>query len=222
MCLKNFISRLITLIVVGSVQLLAEARLGSSEGVTEITDLGFYLTSGLNEFLGKHENISYILSGINSIYSLAFTFYFIFFRPLFLGDIPCGTVMALSTLSRTICGSFTTLPIHPMAQLNDNEIPNMVTGNKFFMFFSGHTCNSEVGRMILKHEGWTGFARLLRLLNLLQAIRLVATRGHYTIDVISGYAFSFLLYDIYVWSKKRMDEKSQITVGKFPEGGKKD
>jgi len=217
-CLSTFSRRLITLVVLGSFLFWAESQLGSSEDDNEIIDWGFYLTTGASKFLEEHVTISYILSGMNSCYNIGFTFWFLLYRPLFNGDIPCGTAFTLGLVARTICGSFTKLPIHSTAQLNENELPNMFTGNRFFMFFSGHTCFSELGRKILKYEGRTHFARLLRFLNFLQAVRLIATRGHYTIDVITGYAFSFPLYEIYVWSKKRIEEKSKI----YPTGAKID
>jgi len=216
--LKTFRRRLMTLLVLGSLLFWAEGQLGSSEDEKEIIDLGFYLTTGFTKFLEEHVTISYAMSGLNSCYNFGLTFWFLLYRPLFQGDIPCGTAFTLGIVARTICGAFTKLPIHSTAQLNENEIPNMFTGNRFFMFFSGHTCFSELGRKILKYEGKTGFGRMLRFLNFLQAVRLIATRGHYTIDVITGYVFSFPLYEIYVWSKNRIEEKSKI----YPQGGKID
>jgi len=148
--------------------------------------------------------------------------YFIFYRSVYIGDIPCATAMTLAVFSRFLCGTLTTLPIPHTAQLNDNELPTMIVGNNFFLFFSGHTCNCEVGRMILKHEGRKTLSKVIRLLNFLQSIRLISTRGHYSIDIIAGYVFAFPIYATYVWARERVKIKSRGKIVKTPEGAKRD
>lgn len=56
----------------------------------------------------------------------------------------------------------------------------------FFLFFSGHVGGSVIASMDMRRIGRHGLALIFDTLNVLQVVRLLATRGHYTIDLAVG------------------------------------
>lgn len=78
----------------------------------------------------------------------------------------------------------------------------------FFLFFSGHVAGSVIAsldmRRMQRHElAWT-----FDMLNLLQGVRLLVTRGHYTIDLAVGVGAGVLFDSLagkYEESKKISD-----------------
>lgn len=56
----------------------------------------------------------------------------------------------------------------------------------FFLFFSGHVAGSVIASLDMRRMQRWGLAWTFDFLNLLQAIRLLGTRGHYTIDLAVG------------------------------------
>ena len=68
--------------------------------------------------------------------------------------------------------------------------PQSVTGSAppFVSFFSGHVANTVMTAnfMYLKRDK-RNWGKFLHLLNLFQVVRLLATRGHYSIDIIVGW-----------------------------------
>lgn len=66
----------------------------------------------------------------------------------------------------------------------------------FFLFFSGHVAGSVIASLDMRRTQRWGLARLFDILNVLQAVRLLGTRGHYTIDLAvgvgAGILFDFL------------------------------
>lgn len=56
----------------------------------------------------------------------------------------------------------------------------------FFLFFSGHVAGSVIASLDMRRMDRWELAWTFDALNLLQAVRLLGTRGHYTIDLAVG------------------------------------
>ena len=56
----------------------------------------------------------------------------------------------------------------------------------FFLFYSGHVAASVIASQDMKRMQRWELAYAFDILNVLQAIRLLTTRGHYTIDLAVG------------------------------------
>jgi len=182
----------------------AETIFGANEGDSEFFDGGFILTAGVHEYLKRDLWLAYILTFINTAYCLAIGLYFLIYRVVYLGDMACANAFITSCFCRVVCGMLTVLPISPRAIVLQCEYPVMLSGSNGIMFYSGHTCNCELGRLILNCEGKTKMASLVFFMNSFQTIRLLAMRGHYTIDIIAGYVFAHLLFGIHTWTCGRV------------------
>lgn len=56
----------------------------------------------------------------------------------------------------------------------------------FFLFFSGHVAGSVIASLDMRRMQRWKLAWTFDVLNVLQVIRLLGTRGHYTIDLVVG------------------------------------
>lgn len=65
----------------------------------------------------------------------------------------------------------------------------------FFLFFSGHVAAAVIASLDMRRMGRHGMAWTFDALNVLQGLRLLASRGHYTIDLAVGVGAGFL-FDI--------------------------
>lgn len=65
----------------------------------------------------------------------------------------------------------------------------------FFLFFSGHVAGSVIASLDMRRTGRQAMAAAFDTLNLLQVLRLLATRGHYTIDLAAGVGAG-VLFDV--------------------------
>ncbi|CAN1183054.1 Phosphatidylcholine:diacylglycerol cholinephosphotransferase 1 [Linum perenne] len=103
------------------------------------------------------------------------------------------TISALFMFTcRGILGYSTQLPL-PEGYLGSGV--DFPVGNvSFFLFFSGHVAGSVIASQDMRRMQRWEMAWVFDLLNALQAVRLLGTRGHYTIDLAAGYAAG-LLFD---------------------------
>lgn len=62
----------------------------------------------------------------------------------------------------------------------------------FFLFFSGHVAGSMIASLDMRRMKRWEMAWTFDLLNVLQAVRLLGTRGHYTIDLAVGLGAGYL------------------------------
>lgn len=62
----------------------------------------------------------------------------------------------------------------------------------FFYFFSGHVAGATIASLDMRRMQRLRLAMIFDILNVLQSIRLLATRGHYTIDLAGGVAAAIL------------------------------
>uniref|UniRef100_J3MFP1 AtPDCT1/2 transmembrane domain-containing protein n=1 Tax=Oryza brachyantha TaxID=4533 RepID=J3MFP1_ORYBR len=98
---------------------------------------------------------------------------------------PRAAVAALMMFTcRGALGCATQLPLPAEFLGSGMDFP---VGNvSFFLFFSGHVAGAVIAAEDMRRAGRRGLARLYDALNLLQGVRLLACRGHYTIDLAVG------------------------------------
>lgn len=107
---------------------------------------------------------------------------------------PRAAISALFMFTcRGILGYSTQLPLPDEFLGSGADFP--VANVSFFLFFSGHVAGSVIASLDMRRTGRRGMAGLFDALNLLQALRLLATRGHYTIDLAAGVGAG-LLFDV--------------------------
>ncbi|KAF2293187.1 hypothetical protein GH714_038789 [Hevea brasiliensis] len=83
----------------------------------------------------------------------------------------------------------------------------------FFLFFSGHVAGSVIASLDMRRmERWE-LAWTFDVLNVLQAVRLLGTRGHYTIDLAAGVGAGFL-FDSLAGKYEERKRKEAITTAK--------
>lgn len=76
----------------------------------------------------------------------------------------------------------------------------------FFLFFSGHVAGSVIASLDMRRVKRMEMAFAFDTLNVLQGVRLLVTRGHYTIDLAVGVGAGFLFDSLagkYEESKRR-------------------
>ncbi|OEU11187.1 hypothetical protein FRACYDRAFT_141457, partial [Fragilariopsis cylindrus CCMP1102] len=177
-------------------------------------DTGFILTQPLYTFLLNNRYWNDIFAGLNSIVLLIPGLY-IGYMTLWIGDYSCSFRVLSVSLLRAFCGWFTYLPPDPSYLNSYYDFPDVIhciTGNEdcsptsnsdsnsessspaimpFVSFFSGHVATLVVvaNHMALSKTKSTRYywSVTIHVLNILQIIRLLATRGHYSIDIIIGW-----------------------------------
>ncbi|CAA6662064.1 unnamed protein product [Spirodela intermedia] len=94
---------------------------------------------------------------------------------------------------RGILGYSTQLPLPQEFLGSGVDFP---VGNvSFFLFFSGHVAGSVIASLDMRRTGRQAMAAAFDALNLLQVLRLLATRGHYSIDLAAGVGAG-VLFDV--------------------------
>ena len=85
---------------------------------------------------------------------------------------------------RGILGYSTQLPL-PLGFIGSGA--DFPVGNvSFFLFYSGHVAGSVIASLDMRRVKRRGMAWTFDALNALQVVRLLGTRGHYTIDLAAG------------------------------------
>jgi membrane-associated phospholipid phosphatase len=108
---------------------------------------------------------------------------------------------AVATLMMFTCrgalGCATQLPLPEEFLGSGMDFP---VGNvSFFLFFSGHVAGAVIAAADMRREGRLALARLYDALNALQGVRLLACRGHYTIDLAVGVGAGILFDMLSGW-----------------------
>ncbi|KAJ3686231.1 hypothetical protein LUZ61_015395 [Rhynchospora tenuis] len=155
-------------------------------------DLGFRFTESLNTGLAARPNLNSLLAALNTLF-VAMQSTYIFWSLLVEGR-PRATIASLFMFTcRGILGSSTQLPLPKEFLGSGADFP---VGNvSFFLFFSGHVAGSMIASLDMRRMKRYKMAWSFDALNILQAIRLLASRGHYTIDLATGLGAGFL-FDI--------------------------
>lgn len=106
---------------------------------------------------------------------------------------PRATISAAYMFTcRGILGYCTQLPLPKEFLSSSVDFP---VGNvSFFLFFSGHVAGGLIASLDMRRVGRDEMAKIFDCLNVLQGLRLLVTRGHYTIDLAVG-AGAGILFD---------------------------
>ncbi|KAJ3692203.1 hypothetical protein LUZ60_012553 [Juncus effusus] len=156
-------------------------------------DLGFWLTESMNQVLAARPNLNSFLAFLNTVFVLMQSTYILWC--LLVEGRPRATIAAVFMFTcRGILGSSTQLPLPEGFLGSGVDFP---VGNvSFFLFFSGHVAGSVIASLDMRRVKRRKLALTFDVLNLLQMIRLLASRGHYTIDLATGLGAGFI-FDIF-------------------------
>ncbi|XP_022949495.1 phosphatidylcholine:diacylglycerol cholinephosphotransferase 1-like [Cucurbita moschata] len=174
-------------------------------------DLGFALTRPVHRVLSSWPELNTLLAALNTVFVGMQTTY-ILWSWLIEGR-PRATISALFMFTcRGILGYSTQLPL-PQGFLG-SEMDFPVGNVSFFLFFSGHVAGSVIASLDMRRMRRWGMAWMFDFLNLLQAIRLLGTRGHYTIDLAvgvgAGILFDSLAGHYYEASQRKNIEDTKL------------
>ncbi|XP_020592635.1 phosphatidylcholine:diacylglycerol cholinephosphotransferase 1-like [Phalaenopsis equestris] len=151
-------------------------------------DFGFLLTENIHGFLRARPDFNSFLAALNTVFVGMQTVYIVWV--LLVEGRPRATIAALFMFTcRGVMGYFTQLPLPHEFLSSGADFP---VGNvSFFLFFSGHVAGAVIASLDMRRMRRCWLALLFDHLNALQALRLLATRGHYTIDLAVGLAAGF-------------------------------
>ena len=174
----------------------AELR-GGQAADNGIVDTGFIATTSIHNFLKANRNWNNILAAINSI-ALFVPGIYTAYMTLWRGDFDLAFRYLACHLLRSFCGWFTYLPPDPSYLPSHYDFPDIMQCIvvkdcsdapepevlPFVSFFSGHVCTMVTTANHMYLHGFRNLGLLCHLVNVVQIIRLLATRGHYSIDMI--------------------------------------
>jgi len=158
-------------------------------------DFGFKITKPITQYLKNNLILNNNLALINSLLQVGLIFYIII-QFIFSNTILLYKSLILLTY-RQICGFITKMPIpNDFKELESKQdIPSK--NHNFFFHYSGHTFILVlVGLdMITKYnKDKTTLIIIFSTLYILQTLRLLATRGHYSIDISNGTVLAYLVH----------------------------
>ncbi|KAK7255220.1 hypothetical protein RIF29_28626 [Crotalaria pallida] len=170
-------------------------------------DVGFIATRKLHRVLEASPNLNTLCAFLNTVFVGMQTSY-ILFTWLFEGR-PRATISALFMFTcRGILGYSTQLPL-PQGFLGSGV--DFPVGNvSFFLFYSGHVAGSVIASLDMRRMQRWELAWTFDVLNVLQAVRLLGTRGHYTIDLAVGVGAGILFDSL---AGKYEDSKRTMASG---------
>eukprot|EP00544_Gedaniella_sp_CCMP2646_P014970 CAMPEP_0202483426 /NCGR_PEP_ID=MMETSP1361-20130828/2675_1 /ASSEMBLY_ACC=CAM_ASM_000849 /TAXON_ID=210615 /ORGANISM="Staurosira complex sp., Strain CCMP2646" /LENGTH=354 /DNA_ID=CAMNT_0049111683 /DNA_START=50 /DNA_END=1114 /DNA_ORIENTATION=+ len=174
----------------------AELRGGVSND-NGIVDTGFIVTTPIHDFLRKNRGWNDALAAINSL-ALFIPGIYAAYVTLWKGDYDLAFRYFAMHILRSFCGWFTYLPPDPSYLPSNYDVPDIMQCLfakdcrqaaepevlPFVSFFSGHVCTMVTTANHMYLRGYRNLGLFCHVLNVLQMVRLLATRGHYSIDMI--------------------------------------
>lgn len=165
-------------------------------------DVGFVVTGHLHRILAANLNLNSFLAGLNTVFVGMQTAYII--GTWVVEGRSRATIAALFMFTcRGILGYSTQLPLPQEFLGSGVDFP---VGNvSFFLFYSGHVAASIIASLDMRRLDRKEMAYIFDVLNVLQMVRLLASRGHYTIDLAAGIGAGILFDSLagkYVQSKQ--------------------
>ncbi len=173
-----------------------------------ILDTGFVATRNAHQYLLNHRFINDIAAFGNSIL-VVFALVYVGYIALWIGDFGLTFRLLSCQFFRAYCGWFTYLPPSPEFLQSNYDVPELFNSGAigqmlqlkfpvtvvdgeaglipFVSFFSGHVANIVIVANHMYINGYKKLGILFHVLNCLQVYRLLATRGHYSIDIIVGF-----------------------------------
>jgi hypothetical protein len=175
----------------------AELRGGTASIDNGIIDTGFIVTTRFYEFLRQSRKWNDALAALNSIALFVpgfYTAYVTFWK----GDFEVAFRYLCTQCLRSFCGWFTYLPPDPTYLPSNYDFPDIMQCIfvkdcsqaaapevlPFVSFFSGHVCTMVTTANHMYMHGYRNLGVFCHVMNVLQIVRLLATRGHYSIDII--------------------------------------
>ncbi|XP_066376069.1 phosphatidylcholine:diacylglycerol cholinephosphotransferase 1-like [Miscanthus floridulus] len=159
-------------------------------------DLGFLATRGMHAAVAATPWLNSLLAALNTVFVAMQAAYILW--AILAEQRPRAAVATLMMFtSRGVLGCATQLPLPEEFLGSGMDFP---VGNvSFFLFFSGHVAGAVIAAADMRREGRMALARLYDALNVLQAVRLLACRGHYTIDLAVGVGAGILFDTMSGW-----------------------
>ena len=158
-------------------------------------DFGFKIPKPITQYLKNNLIINNNLALVNSFIQLGLIFYIII---QFIYNNTTLLYKSLILLTyRQICGFITKMPIpNDFKELESKQdIPHK--NHKFFFHYSGHTFILVLVAldMITRYnKDKTTLIITFTTLYILQTLRLLATRGHYSIDISNATVLAYLVH----------------------------
>lgn len=176
-------------------------------------DLGFAATAALHAGIAARPWLNSLLAALNTVF-VAMQAAYILWAILGEGRPRAAVAAMMMFTCRGALGCATQLPLPAEFLGSGMDFP---VGNvSFFLFFSGHVAGAVIAAEDMRRAGRRGMARLYDALNLLQGVRLLACRGHYTIDLAVGVGAG-LLFDMlagrYLDGKNTVDGGAAVAPG---------
>ncbi|KAJ0238511.1 Phosphatidylcholine:diacylglycerol cholinephosphotransferase 1 [Hirschfeldia incana] len=150
---------------------------------SEPFDIGFVATRSLHRLLASSPDLNTVLAALNTAFVGMQTTYIVW--TWLMEGRPRATISACFMFTcRGILGYSTQLPLPQDFLGSSVDFP---VGNvSFFLFYSGHVAGSTIASLDMRRMKRLRLALLFDILNVLQSIRLLGTRGQYTIDLAVG------------------------------------
>ena len=170
---------------------------GSCDG---LVDTGYIATTNIYRYLRDNRNVNDLLAFINTVIGVFGPGIYFIYTMLWQGDYePVFRYLAISIL-RSFCGWFTYLPPSPQYLMSNYDFPDIMQClikecgdpteaelNPFVSFFSGHVATLAIVSNHAYLHGLRTLGICGHLFQIFQITRLLATRGHYSIDIIIGW-----------------------------------
>ncbi|KAF3601807.1 hypothetical protein F2Q69_00038229 [Brassica cretica] len=177
---------------------------------SEPFDIGFVATRSLYRLLASSPDLNTVLAALNTVFVGMQTTY-ILWTWLVEGR-PRATISACFMFTcRGILGYSTQLPLPQDFLGSGVDFP---VGNvSFFLFYSGHVAGSTIASLDMRRMKRLRLALLFDILNVLQSIRLLGTRGQYTIDLAVGVGAGVLFDSLAGKYEEMMSKRHNVGNG---------
>ncbi|XP_078445222.1 phosphatidylcholine:diacylglycerol cholinephosphotransferase 1-like [Wolffia australiana] len=146
-------------------------------------DVGFVVTKPLQRYLAERPSLNSVLAGLNTVFVGLQALYIL--ATLVLEGRGRSTIATVFMFTcRGVLGYTTQLPLPQEFLGSGVDFP---VGNvSFFLFYSGHVAAAVIASLDMRRTCRHAMAAAFDVMNVLQVLRLLATRGHYTIDLAAG------------------------------------
>ncbi|KAG0554651.1 hypothetical protein KC19_12G108200 [Ceratodon purpureus] len=178
-------------------------------------DAGFVLTESLYQLLKQRPTLNHVLAAANTVL-VVFQIAYIAWVFAVEGRFRPTLASLFMYSSRGLLGYSTQLPV-PQDFLG-SKVDFPVGDASFFLFFSGHVGASLITALDLRRVNRMRGAFLIDTLNVLQTVRLLATRGHYTIDLAGGAVAGWGCYYLAELYEERMKPAVMASTRVAPQG----
>lgn len=178
-------------------RLLQQKTTTTHNNTSMIIDAGYIATTPIHNFLKANRNWNDFFALINTVVGVFVPMLYIAWQTLWIGDYePAFRYLIIMGL-RGICGWCTFLPPDPSYLMSFQDVPDIfqcmmkdcgdvetAQVNPFLSFFSGHVATLVMCANHMYVRRNTKMSYFFHVFNVLQIIRLLATRGHYSIDIV--------------------------------------